>query len=204
MLSPWFIFGTDVGIKDLLVACDGKLPEDISSINNLTDLTKAMHSTKGRQLVGILTSFGYTKGLLEALGLPEHERIRRMVRYATLGLFSSLQRPPVPTEEVTWRSKVGLSVQDELHTAERRMQGIIHMIQVIAPALQTLLQLMTKQQFISVGSFLMRTVLLFAMYAFLKMIVSSAQFAILLVKKGSSKCADLFSWASYMAERLHG
>ena len=41
---------------------------------------------------GVLHSFGYTRGILNALGFPERRRLRSMIKYAIIGLLPVEQR----------------------------------------------------------------------------------------------------------------
>lgn len=86
ILSPWFVFGAvggSVSLKEILSAAQGHLPDTIT----LKDVADFVVATRmgGANLLGVLHSLGYTRGLLEALNFPEERRIESMLRFALLG-----------------------------------------------------------------------------------------------------------------------
>lgn len=84
ILSPWFVFGgSGVSLREVLSAAQGHLPETIS----LKDVADFVVATRmgGANLLGVLHSLGYTRGLLEALSFPEAQRLERMLRFALMG-----------------------------------------------------------------------------------------------------------------------
>merc|ERR1712039_275370 len=64
-------------------AARGELPDTIG-LRDVADFVVATWDG-GANLIGLLHSLGYTRGLLEALGFPEGQRIRCMLKYALLG-----------------------------------------------------------------------------------------------------------------------
>ena len=63
----------------------------------------------GANLLGVLHSLGYTRGLLEALNFSEERRIESMLRFAVLGdQPTPIIRPLSASEEawVTWRVRL--------------------------------------------------------------------------------------------------
>eukprot|EP00416_Gambierdiscus_australes_P040247 CAMPEP_0171113548 /NCGR_PEP_ID=MMETSP0766_2-20121228/82788_1 /TAXON_ID=439317 /ORGANISM="Gambierdiscus australes, Strain CAWD 149" /LENGTH=532 /DNA_ID=CAMNT_0011575765 /DNA_START=1 /DNA_END=1599 /DNA_ORIENTATION=- len=93
ILSPWFIFGSsEVSLSEVLSASKGHLPESI----RLQDVANFVVATRqgGANLIGLLHSLGYTRGILESLGFSEARRVRMMLKYAVLGNTSC--PPPVP------------------------------------------------------------------------------------------------------------
>lgn len=93
ILSPWFIFGSsDVSLRELIAASQGHLPDTIK----LKDVADFVVATRmgGANLLGVLHSLGYTRGLLEALHFPEASRIQSMLMFAVQGDTPS--PPPVP------------------------------------------------------------------------------------------------------------
>ncbi|CAE8619078.1 unnamed protein product [Polarella glacialis] len=94
MLSPWFIFGgSGVSLRELGFAARGELPDTIK----LTDVADFVVATRqgGGNLIGVLHSLGYTRGMLEALGFPEGKRVASMLKYAVLG---DTPAPAVPSQ----------------------------------------------------------------------------------------------------------
>eukprot|EP00971_Amphidinium_carterae_P017437 343834-Amphidinium_carterae.1 len=60
-----------------------QLPETVG----LKDIADFIVATRegGANLVGLLHSLGYVRGLLNALGFPEKQRIASMLKFALLG-----------------------------------------------------------------------------------------------------------------------
>ncbi|CAJ1381658.1 unnamed protein product, partial [Effrenium voratum] len=84
ILSPSFVFGgSGVSLREILSAARGHLPESLT----LKDVADFVVATRmgGHNLLGVLHSLGYTRGLLEALGFDESRRLASMLRFATLG-----------------------------------------------------------------------------------------------------------------------
>lgn len=116
ILSPWFVFGgSGVSLKEVISAAQGHLPDTIS----LKDVADFVVATRmgGANLLGVLHSLGYTRGLLEALHFPEQRRIEGMLRFALLGdppdgASGHLQQPlelQLTTAQeawVTWRVRM--------------------------------------------------------------------------------------------------
>eukprot|EP00931_Biecheleriopsis_adriatica_P103252 TRINITY_DN78111_c0_g1_i1.p1 TRINITY_DN78111_c0_g1~~TRINITY_DN78111_c0_g1_i1.p1 ORF type:complete len:586 (-),score=118.33 TRINITY_DN78111_c0_g1_i1:22-1605(-) len=102
ILSPWFIFGgSGVSLHEILSAAQGHLPDTIK-LKDVADFVVATRSG-GANLLGVLHSLGYTRGMLEALEFPEGKRIASMLQYALIG------DTPTP-----------LTVPRELSVSERR------------------------------------------------------------------------------------
>lgn len=91
LLSPWFVFGGDrPSLHEIVSAAKGQLPDTVK----LRDVADFIVATRhgGANLMGLLHSLGYTRGILEALGFPEGQRIKCMLKYAMLG---DIVAPPV-------------------------------------------------------------------------------------------------------------
>lgn len=58
----------------------------------------------GANLLGVLHSLGYTRGLLEALRFPEERRIESMLRFALLGDRPSGASASLTSAEEAWVS----------------------------------------------------------------------------------------------------
>lgn len=103
ILSPWFVFGgKGVSLGDIVAASKGQLPDTIR-LRDVADFVVATRAG-GANLVGLLHSLGYTRGLLEALNYPESRRISVMLKYAIMG--DTTDPPSVPKDltlgERTW------------------------------------------------------------------------------------------------------
>ena len=84
LLSPWFILGTSLSKEDVKAARENKLPPSVTG-QDVTAALKSLHNDGGNVL-GFLHSFGYVRGLLNALHFSERFRLRSIARCATLGL----------------------------------------------------------------------------------------------------------------------
>lgn len=107
ILSPWFVFGgSGVSLREVLSAAQGHLPETIS----LKDVADFVVATRmgGANLLGVLHSLGYTRGLLEALSFPEAQRLERMLRFALMGEREGHPQSLSVAEEawVRWRVRL--------------------------------------------------------------------------------------------------
>eukprot|EP00438_Fugacium_kawagutii_P005948 Skav231308 [mRNA] locus=scaffold1116:5501:8373:- [translate_table: standard] len=104
ILSPWFVFGgSGVSLKEDSIKRD-EHPEPLRAATR-KDVADFVVATRmgGANLLGVLHSLGYTRGLLEALHFSEQRRIESMLRHLT-GPLRSL----TATEEawVTWRVRM--------------------------------------------------------------------------------------------------
>jgi len=104
ILSPWFIFGgSGVSLSEVLSAAKGQLPDTIG-IRDVADFVVATREG-GANLIGLLHSLGYTRGLLEALGFAESRRLSIMLKYAMLG---DTPEPPATPPMLTLRQQLGV------------------------------------------------------------------------------------------------
>eukprot|EP00927_Polykrikos_kofoidii_P077464 TRINITY_DN74403_c0_g1_i1.p1 TRINITY_DN74403_c0_g1~~TRINITY_DN74403_c0_g1_i1.p1 ORF type:complete len:568 (-),score=99.51 TRINITY_DN74403_c0_g1_i1:265-1968(-) len=84
MLSPWFaLSGGDVSFADMAAAAAGRLPDTIG-MREILDFVTATREG-GANMVGLLHSLGYIRGLLNGLGLSEDKRLSSMLSYAMMG-----------------------------------------------------------------------------------------------------------------------
>ena len=85
ILSPWFVFGSsELKAADLKAAARGALPPGVK----LADIGKflvSLHDESGTNMLGVLHSLGYTKGILNELKFPETLRLRAFGKYAAIG-----------------------------------------------------------------------------------------------------------------------
>lgn len=95
IFSPYFIFGgSGVSLHEVLAAAKGQLPDTIK-LRDVADFIVATR-TGGANLIGVLHSLGYTRGILEDLGFAEDKRLACMLKYAVLG--ETPYPPKVPPE----------------------------------------------------------------------------------------------------------
>ena len=85
ILSPWFVFGSpDLRAADLKAAARGALPPGVK-LADIGAFLVSLHDEGGTNMLGVLHSLGYTKGILNELRFPESLRLRAFARYAALG-----------------------------------------------------------------------------------------------------------------------
>jgi len=95
LLSPWFVFGgSGVSLNEIISAAKGQIPDTIS-LKDFADFVVATRSG-GANLLGVLHSLGYTRGMLEALGFSEAKRIKSMLSYAMRGDVAIAPSVPEP------------------------------------------------------------------------------------------------------------
>ena len=80
LLSPAFAFATGLSLKQLRAAAEGRLPEG-TTLDDVWKTLVAMHDGES-DVLGLLHSLGYTRGLQNALETPEAVRVQLMVRCA--------------------------------------------------------------------------------------------------------------------------
>jgi len=81
LLSPAFAFSTGLSPRQLRAAVAGRLPEG-TTLDDVWQTLVAMHDGES-DVLGLLHSFGYVRGLQNALGYPERERVLALVAAAT-------------------------------------------------------------------------------------------------------------------------
>eukprot|EP00240_Pyramimonas_obovata_P000664 CAMPEP_0118923986 /NCGR_PEP_ID=MMETSP1169-20130426/2312_1 /TAXON_ID=36882 /ORGANISM="Pyramimonas obovata, Strain CCMP722" /LENGTH=545 /DNA_ID=CAMNT_0006865059 /DNA_START=44 /DNA_END=1681 /DNA_ORIENTATION=- len=96
ILSPWFIFGSKIGMAEIKAAKNGSLPPDVK-LKDIGDFLVGIHEVEkdngDNNMLGVLHSMGYTRGLLNDLKLPERNRVKAFGEFATKGTAPDGQRP---------------------------------------------------------------------------------------------------------------
>lgn len=93
ILSPWFIFGgSGVSLREVVSAAKGELPDTIG-LRDVADFVVATREG-GANVISLLHSLGYTRGLLEALSYREDRRLAAMLRFAIAGDALKPHTPP--------------------------------------------------------------------------------------------------------------
>ena len=88
LLSPWFVLGTSLSSEDIQAARANKLPPSVSAkdVGDAMTTLHTMGNSSGGNVITILHSFGYVRGLLNALSFGERRRLKSIARYSVLGL----------------------------------------------------------------------------------------------------------------------
>jgi aarF domain-containing kinase len=127
VLSPWFVFSSDVTAADLQAARKGALPPN----TNLEDIGKflvSLHDEGGTNMLGVLHSLGYTRGILNDLKFPEHLRLRAFAKFATLGVAVKGQN-----SKAVVSSGISSMVAFSLLLAQVRVEVLKWIIAVLTP-----------------------------------------------------------------------
>jgi hypothetical protein len=114
LLSPWFVLGTALSREDVRAARENKLPPSVTG-QDVTAALKSLHNDGGNVL-GVLHSFGYVRGLLNALGFSERRRLQSIARFATLGLA-----PPDVRQRALERGDAALPLYWRVRLARARV-----------------------------------------------------------------------------------
>ena len=89
LLSPWFVLGTSLSAEDVRAARNNKLPPSVSA-KDVGDAMTSLH-VMGGNMLGVLHSFGYVRGLLNAVNFGERRRLKSVARLSVIGLLP----PPI-------------------------------------------------------------------------------------------------------------
>ena len=134
ILSPWFVFGSpDLRAADLKAAARGALPPGVK-LADIGAFLVSLHDEGGTNMLGVLHSLGYTKGILNELRFPESLRLRAFARYAALGARPSLLGASAE-EKARWRTNPGSETHRGLLVllAAARVEILAWFVFVLAP-----------------------------------------------------------------------
>jgi hypothetical protein len=95
VLSHWFIFGVGIAAVtpgELAAAREGRMPPGLT-LADLSDFLTGLHGAGGN-ILGVVHSLGYTRGLLNGLSFPERRRLRALASFACIGLSPKAAHPP--------------------------------------------------------------------------------------------------------------
>ena len=87
ILSPWFIFGGTLRAEDIQAAQEKRMPPGVK-VDEIGKFLVNLHDSAGN-ILGVLHSMGYTRGILQAAGFPEKRRIKSLVKFAAMGLHGA-------------------------------------------------------------------------------------------------------------------
>ena len=86
ILSPWFMFGAGrVSAAELRAAHSGQLPPGVK-MEDIGKFLVSLHDEGGTNMLGVLHSLGYTRGILNDIKFPESLRLRAFAKHASYGL----------------------------------------------------------------------------------------------------------------------
>ena len=131
ILSPWFVFGARMTAADLRAAHQGALPPGVK-LEDIGKFLVSLHDTGGTNMLGVLHSLGYTKGILNDIKFPEGLRLRAFAKYATLGLAARALRPGASPGAVVPAGSA-LLMAAALWTAALQVEALAWIITVFTP-----------------------------------------------------------------------
>jgi hypothetical protein len=105
VLSHWFIFGVGVAAvtpAELAAAREGRMPPGLT-LADLSDFLTGLHGAGGN-ILGVVHSLGYTRGLLNGLAFPERRRLRALASFACVGLAPKAAHPPAAPVQLRARA----------------------------------------------------------------------------------------------------
>lgn len=139
LLSPWFVFGgTGVTLREIVAASRGEVPDTVG----LKDVADFIVATRegGANMIGLLHSLGYLRGLLDALEFPEERRIACMLRHARWG---DADAPPPPGPDAERAASSGGVMQ---------LASLRTKIRVLSPLARLLLRFTSAESLPGVGA----------------------------------------------------
>mmetsp|Transcript_7367 Transcript_7367/g.13619 ORF Transcript_7367/g.13619 Transcript_7367/m.13619 type:complete len:543 (+) Transcript_7367:102-1730(+) len=83
ILSPWFVFGSKVSLEDIRAAKQKRIPPGVE-LKQVGEFLVGLHDTGGN-LLGVLHSMGYIRGILNNLKFPERRRLKSFAKFAKAG-----------------------------------------------------------------------------------------------------------------------
>ena len=86
LISPAFAFSTGMSLRQLRAASEGRLPAG-TTLDDVWQTLVAMHNGES-DVIGLLHSMGYVRGLLNALNYDEKPRVLALTRCATRAVCS--------------------------------------------------------------------------------------------------------------------
>lgn len=87
LISPAFAFSTGMNLRQLRAASEGRLPAG-TTLDDVWQTLVAMHAGES-DVIGLLHSMGYVRGLQNALSYPEKPRVLALTRCATRAVCAS-------------------------------------------------------------------------------------------------------------------
>jgi len=124
---------------DLAAAARHELPQSVS-VREVGECIAALHAS-GANMLGVLHSIGYTRGLLALLAFPEQRRLQIMARFAVAPARAPAPAPAPaavstrrPLRRARPRQYLGLLPLDDRDKALREGLGTLHVLQRAAVA----------------------------------------------------------------------
>ena len=162
ILSPWFVFGSKVSLEDIRAAKQKRIPPGVE-LKQVGEFLVGLHDTGGN-LLGVLHSMGYIRGILNCLKFPERRRLKSFAKYAKAGCDYEVE----PYDEDLGKAKEQVKKPAlELSTAAKVGVAMMHvdllalLISVLAPVAIVLLVLGKRTTFGIVGAILVLIVSFF-------------------------------------------
>ena len=116
VLSHWFVFSLGIWAVtpgDIAAARHGRMPPGLT-LQDLSDFLTGLHGSGGNVL-GVLHSQGYTRGLLNGLAFPERRRLKALAQAAARGSGSSEAVAGLRVDALAWAILPALSILAPLY-----------------------------------------------------------------------------------------
>lgn len=131
VLSPWFVFGSDVKLEDIRAAKQRRIPPGV----DLKDIGKfliGLHDTGGN-LLGVLHSMGYIRGILNNLGFPERRRLKSFSYFASIGAARTVDQDAEGRKKMMKENKEIGSEGASFGMATLQVDALALIISILAP-----------------------------------------------------------------------
>ncbi|QDZ18388.1 ABC1 domain-containing protein [Chloropicon primus] len=142
ILSPWFVFGSKVSLEDIRAAKQKRIPPGVE-LKQVGEFLVGLHDTGGN-LLGVLHSMGYIRGILNMLKFPERRRLKSFAKYAAAGgncEVEAYDKDLKKAKEQVKKPAVDLSAPVQLSMAMVQVDLLALLISILAPVAILLLVL---------------------------------------------------------------
>jgi aarF domain-containing kinase len=143
ILSPWFVFGSNVSLEDIKAAKQKRIPPGVE-LKQVGEFLVGLHDSGGN-LLGVLHSMGYIRGILNNLNFPERRRLKSFAKFAEAGAAHEVKAYDEDLKKAVKQKKDPAPLP--VSTAVIKVDVIALMITVLAPLAILVLLLGKKTSF---------------------------------------------------------